>query len=76
MIVYLIAVVRNETLVCVEGLQKLSLEALKCVHKMYPSYMNNMFEVMDLQYDLRDPYPVREKPSKTITYRVTDHFPI
>ena len=60
----------------VERLQKLALKVFKCVHKICPSYMNDMFEVMDLQYDLRDPYPVREKPSKTITYRVTDHFPI
>ena len=52
----------------VERLQKLALEVFKCVHKICPSYMNDMFEVMDLQYDLRDPYPVRQKPFKTITY--------
>ena len=49
-------------------IHRLAIEVFKCVHKKSPPYVNNMFEVNETVYNLRDPYPLKQEKFKTITY--------
>ena len=48
-------------------LQKLAIEVFKCVHKLNPTYVNDMFKKNEVVYEMRNPYPLHQRKFKTIT---------
>ncbi len=52
----------------VSRMQKLAIAVYKAINRLSPSYVNEMFRVNECNYNLRNPYPLEQKPFKTVTY--------
>ena len=46
----------------------LAIEVYKCVHGLNPSYLNYMFESNNTEYNLRDPYRLKQPEFSTVKY--------
>ncbi len=49
-------------------MRRLAIEVFKCVHKISPNYVCEMFEIHNVNYDFRDPFPLQQRSYKTITH--------
>ena len=49
----------------------MGIEVYKCVRGLNPTYMNNLFEISDPDYSLRDPFRLKQPKydTKTFGYR-------
>lgn len=49
-------------------LKLLAIEVYKCVHKLNPEYMNNLFQLRNIEYKLRDPSRLEQPTFQSIKY--------
>ena len=49
-------------------MRRLAIEVFKCVHRLSPKYVCEMFEIHNVNYDFRDPFPLKQRAYKTITH--------
>ena len=49
-------------------LKFLAIEEYKCVHNLNPPYLNQLFSIHDVEYNLRDPYKLLQPKFKTYRF--------
>ena len=52
----------------VSRMQRLAVAVFKCVHRLSPEYINDMFKVNRSGYNLRNPHPLEQRQFQTITH--------
>ena len=52
----------------IKRIKTMVIEVFKCLHKLNPNFINNMFEIKNIEYHLRDSMPVVQPKFDMIRY--------